>query len=196
MLAMNQVGRRPATEWQRALCAAALGMLWLGAAAAQLPEPLTMLLDRGHVAQWLVCGPFEPDVSGGIVAALRRGEAPLGDRDYLAPMGGAARVRPRPLLAVPGMAREAVWQEMAATAPAVDLAGLFGDTPEGVAYAAFYVQSDVARAALFDLQTPLGARVWLNGFPLRQVRPAPAVSAGSDQFLVEFRQGENLVLIQ
>ncbi len=181
---------------QRTIYAVVLATLCLRSAIAQSPEPLTMLLDRGHVAQWLVCAPFEPDVSGGIVAALRRGETPLGDRDYLASLGGAARVRPRPLLAVPGMAREAVWREMATTGPAIDLAGLFSGMPEGVAYAAFYVQSDTARAALFDLQTPLGARVWLNGFPLRQVRPAPAISAGSDQFLLEFRQGENLVLIQ
>lgn len=155
-----------------------------------------MLLERGHVAQWLACAPFEPDVTGGVVAALRRGEAPLGDRDYLAPLGGVARVRPRPRLAAPGAAREAVWQEMAATTPCLDLAGLFGGMAEGVAYAAFYVQADAPRAALFDLQTPLGARVWLNGFPLRDIRPASVAAAGSDQFLASFRQGDNLVLIQ
>ena len=56
-------------------------------------ESLDVILNRGYVAQWLVCGPFQPDVDGGLVAAVKQGAAPLGQTDFMAPAGGIARLR-------------------------------------------------------------------------------------------------------
>ena len=50
---------------------------------AEGQETLDTILDRGYVAEWLVCGPFVGDVVGGIVGGVGAGTAPLGSMDYL-----------------------------------------------------------------------------------------------------------------
>ncbi len=159
-------------------------------------ESIDTLLDRGYVAHWLVCGPFAPDVEGGIGAALARGDAPLGDRDFMAPVGGVARVRPEHLLVVETTGGEAMWQRAGAQDEALDLAPFYPDSKEGISYAAFYARSTGRTLAFIDLQTPLGARVWFNGFPLRDIAAAPVAAAGVDRFAVVFRPGDNLLLLE
>ena len=171
-----------------------LAMAALLPASAQ--ESLDTILERGYIAHWLVCGPFEPDVEGGIVAALRRGEAPLGDRDYMAPVGGIARLRPKHLLAVAKEGEDALWQQAGTQDTSLDLAPFFPEASEGVSYAAFYTTAEGPRTAYADLQTPLGARVWLNGFPLREIAAAPVTAAGADRFTFTFRKGLNLVVLE
>lgn len=174
------------------LCA--LALLLLPLAAAQ--EPLETILDRGYVAHWLVCGPFVPDAEGGIAAALKRGEATLGVTDYMSPVGGVARVRPQHLLEVQDPAGKAIWQRAGTNSPSLDLSPFFPNAPEGVAYAAFYATAKSPVAAYLDLQTPLGARVWMNGFPLREIAAAPVVAAGVDRFVVKFSAGPNLIVME
>ena len=166
------------------------------AAGAQDAESLDTILDRGFVAHWLVCGPFENEVPGGVAGALQRGEAPLPERDYMEGAGGIARLRPNHGLLVRPGEDGALWQRAGEADETLDLAPFFPGEEEGIAYAAFYAESDGNRGVYFDLQTALGARVWLNGFPARDIRPVPVTSAGADRFVLSFRPGTNLVVFE
>ena len=174
----------------------ALALLLCAPSVAQ--EALTDILDRGHVEHWLVCGPFEPDADGGIGAALSRREAPLGTRDYMAPVGGVAALQPRHLLAVPraGAGEPAYWQRAGTEGPTLDLGPFFPDMDEGVAYAAFLTEVEARQPVLCDLQTPLGARVWLNGRPARTAQYEPISAAGLDRFILVFNPGVSRVVME
>ena len=164
---------------------------------AHTQENLVNILNRGFVAHWLVCGPFAPDVEDGIAEALTRGEAPLGDTDYMESLGGIARLRPRHLQVVDiGGGESVVWQQAGTTGPKLDLSPMFEEGVEGVAYAAFSAAVGNNAPVYLDLQTPLGARIWHNGFPLRDIATAPVIKAGLDRFIVEFRPGNNLLVFE
>ena len=85
-------------------------MLVTVAAVAQAQESIELLLDRGYVTEWLVCAPFGPDVAGGIIEALKRGEAPLADRVFMEPAGGISRLRPKALGQVSDGEGSLTWQ--------------------------------------------------------------------------------------
>ncbi|HIJ74620.1 MAG TPA: hypothetical protein HPP83_11020, partial [Candidatus Hydrogenedentes bacterium] len=174
--------------------------LALAACAAALPstaqESLDTVLDRGYIRQWLVCGPFKPDVAGGIVAALERGEAPLGDTDFMDPLGGIGRVRPKHLLKVETDDGVAIWQMAGATDETLDLAPFFPDAREGLSYAGFYAKAATPRTVYLDVQSPLGVRIFFNGFPARAIRPAPITATGVDRFTLVFRAGLNLLVME
>lgn len=163
---------------------------------ARAQESLATILDREYVAHWLVCGPFAPDVDGGLLAAVAAGRAPLGSEDFMAARGGATKVRPQHLDIIETEQGDAVWQRAGATNYTLDLSPFYPSAREGVTYAGFYARSDAARTAYIDLQTPLGARIWLNGYLLRDVRAAPLEAAGRDQFLAPFRAGDNFLMIE
>ncbi len=177
-----------------ALCLALSFALLLPHAAAQ--EPLGTLLDRGYVAHWLVCGPFPCDVEGGVAGALRRDAPALGTRDFMAPLGGINRTRPQHLLEVHTDTGNAVWQRAGTADASLDLGPFFTEAAEGVSYAAFYAESEQERNVYVNLHTPLGARVWLNGVRLRDVRAAPLSVLGVDRFVATFRAGMNLLVIE
>lgn len=185
-------------RWIRFICGFMLGLSgWmLAAPQANAQESLEAILDRGYVAHWLVCGPFSPDLEGGIAAALRRGAAPLGNRDYMEPVGGIARLRPEHLKRVKTESGEAIWQRAGTQDYSLDLAPFFPEAAEGVAYAAFYAEAAAQTQVYLDLQTPLGARAWFNGFPVRDIRPATLTSAGVDRFVLMFRPGRNLLVLE
>ena len=164
--------------------------------SAESQESIDTLLERGYVASWLVCGPFEPDVPGGIIAAVSDNRRPLGSKDYMAPEGGIARIRPQALMEIRSDQGNAIWQRARAEDASLDLSPFFPNEAEGVSYAAFYVECDGPREVYADLQTPLGARVYLNGFPLREVYPAPVTRAGVDRFIISLRTGVNLLVFQ
>ncbi len=159
-------------------------------------ESLEAILDRGYVAHWLVCGPFAPDVAGGIAAALQRGEAPLGNQDYMGPIGGIHRLRPKHLDRVRGTEPAAIWQQAGTKDESLDLSPFYPDKKEGVSYSAFWTKVDRQQTVYFDLQTPLGARAWLNGFIAREIRAVPLRAAGVDRFVAELRPGLNLMVIE
>ena len=173
-----------------------LGLFLLGMGWAWGQESLDVILDRGFVSHWLVCGPFKPDVEGGLAGALGRGGAPLGGKDFMMPLGGIARMRPQHLVKVKGEEGEAVWQQAGTADETLNLAPFFPKDAEGIAYAAFYAQSLDQRTVYFNLQSPLGARVWVNGFPARDVHPGPITACGSDQFTATLRPGLNLVALE
>ncbi len=159
-------------------------------------EALETILERGYVAHWLVCGPFEPDVPGGIVAAIQRGEAPLGNKDFMAPIGGIARLRPKHKEVVTQEGEDALWQRAGRTDASLDLFPFFPEKQEGISYAAFYTEVAAPQAVLFDLQSSLGARIWINGFPFRDIKPTPVAAAGVDRFVVNFKAGANLLIFE
>lgn len=163
---------------------------------ATAQESLDDILARGYVSNWLVCGPFAPDVAGGVIQAAHLRQATLGDTDPMAPLGGMAQLRPRHLLAVPTAGAQAIWQNAGAQSPSLDLSPFFPDANEGMAFAAFYVQAQAGQQALFNLHTPFGARIWHNGQPIRRMTPGPVESIGVDPFIATFREGLNLIVIQ
>lgn len=171
-------------------------MLCLIALSASAQEPLDDILARGYVAHWLVCGPFAPDAEGGILGAAQRGEAPLGTTDYLQPVGGAQGVRPRHLLAVAREGDDAIWQQAGTESARLDLAPFFPTADEGIAYAAFYVESLEVKYALLEIHSPLGARVWINGRPTKDVAAGALAERGVDRVVAGFAAGSNLVLLE
>lgn len=173
-----------------------LVVLGLLAAAGQAQEPVNALLERGYVAHWLVCGPFSPDVDGGILAAAISGDAALGATDPMAPVGGAQGVRPQHLLTVKLPGGDAVWQRAGTERDTLDLGPFFPTANEGIAYAAFYVESVETRFALLDIQSPLGVRIWVNGHPTKDIDAGTLNSRGVDRVVAAFVPGLNLVLLE
>ena len=159
-------------------------------------EKLDSIFDRGYVAEWLVCGPFDPDVDAGIVSAVKNGDVPLGTTDFMKSIGGIARMKPKHVTKVTKPDGQAFWEETRLEDESLDLSPFFPDASEGISYAAFYTQCTVETEAYIDLQTTLGARVFLNGFPVREVRPVPITQAGADRFITKFRAGSNLMVFE
>lgn len=180
----------------RRIRTAAMMLALLAPATALAQDTLDVLLERGFVAHWLVCGPFTADVDGGIANAAARGARPLGDRDYMTPLGGMTRLRPRHLLEVKAEEGRALWQQAGASDPTLDLAPFFPDAAEGVAFAAFYAASDKERNVLLEIHSPLGVRVWMNGMRLRDAPAAPVQASGVDRFILKFGAGTNLVVLE
>ncbi len=159
-------------------------------------ESIDTLLERGYVANWLVCGPFVSDVPGGIIAAVSDNRRPLGSKDFMAPEGGIARIRPQAHMKIRSDRGIALWQQAGAEDASLDLSPFFPNDAEGVSYAGFYVNCDGPREVYADLQTPLGARAYLNGFPVREIYPAPVTRAGLDRFIMSLRSGTNLLIFE
>ncbi|MDP7640299.1 MAG: hypothetical protein QGG73_11395 [Candidatus Hydrogenedentes bacterium] len=139
-----------------------LGLLAVACAlccdSGESQESVDTLLERGYVANWLVCGPFEPDAPGGIIAAVSDDRRPLGSKDYMAPEGGIARIRPQALMEIRSERKTTFWRRARANDALLDLSPFFSNDVEGVSYAAFYVECGAPREMYADLQTPLGAR--------------------------------------
>ncbi len=160
-------------------------------------EGLAPILERGYIAHWLVCGPFEPDVPGGVLAAIRDDAPALSDTDFMATNIPIARLRPRHLMRIPREGGEdALWQEAGTTGPELDLAPFFPDDVSGVAYAAFYVDSPILTQILLDIESPLGVRAWANGFPVAEYEPGPLEAVGKDYLAIGLRAGNNLVVFE
>ena len=164
--------------------------------AAHSQENLQAILERGYVRHWLVCGPFESDMPGGVRAAIESEAATLGDRDYMLSVGGMAVLRPQHLQRIPSGAGEVYWQRAGVQSASLDLAPFFPEEEEGVAFAAFYAEAEVDTLVLINLQTPFGARAWFNGQRVRDVSPGPPEQLGLQQFVLRFRAGMNLFLFQ
>lgn len=174
----------------------ALGCLVILMSAASAQEALDTILVRGYVSDWRIAGPLDADVDGGVVEAIGRSDAPLGGRDFLEGMGGVSQARPVAGAAFDVDGQTYTWQVRRASGPNLDLTDLFHNRREGVAYAYFNCRSSGRVTAYFDLQTPLGGRVWLNGFPGREINAAPLEAAGVDRFLIRLRPGINYVMIE
>ncbi|MBI1319593.1 MAG: hypothetical protein GC168_11695 [Candidatus Hydrogenedens sp.] len=171
----------------------AIAALVLAASAfATAQEPLAPILERGYVAHWLVCGPFPPDVPGGVLGSVGSGTPPLGDRDWMAGLGGIAALRPKhkQVVSVEG-GPDALWQQAGTADERLDLSPFFPEAKEGVAFAGFYADSDVPQQVYIEVQSPLGARVWFNGRGIQDVPGGALESRGVQRMVVPFRAGQN-----
>lgn len=165
---------------------------------ASAQESLDAVLERGFIKHWLVCGPFpSEDESASILERVRGGSFVLGERDFMQPLGGIERVRPRhrQVVSNPGLP-DALWQRAGADSPRLDLAPFFPEAPEGVSYAGFYTESAAEANVYLELHTPLGARAWLNGQPLKLTQEPSLGVAGVNRLVTSFRQGSNFFVIQ
>lgn len=159
-------------------------------------ESLDETVDRGYPREWLVCGPFQSTLPDGILGAVGAGSVVLDETDYMEPIGGMEGMRPRHLTRVVRNGAEAVWQRAGVNGPALDLAPFFPEASEGLAFAALYLDSNRARDVLLTVNTGLGARVYLNGFLLRDIRTVPYAIGGVDRFVVPFPRGVSLLVLQ
>lgn len=170
----------------------------LAAFCASAQESLDAILERGYVKNWLVCGPFpSEDENASILERVRGGNFALGERDFMQPLGGVERLRPlhRQLVSIPGLP-DALWQRAGADSARLDLAPFFSEAPEGVSYAGFYAESATEANVYLELNTPLGARAWLNGQPLKLTQEPSIGVAGVNRLVTLFRQGSNFLVIQ
>lgn len=181
---------RKGTTTLRALVLTLAGLLAFGAAAQ---EPLNEVLQRGYARNWLISEPVA--VSTGLAAAAARETDPLAGPDPFAPAGGAHAVRPRAGQVVNTTAGRKKWLAMTAASPLLNVDPL-ADAPEGVILAACYLQVTAKTDAYLELESPVGARVYVNGVLGRRLRPAPLPLAGVDRFVVSFAPGTNLVVIE
>lgn len=165
-----------------------------GTAVAQ--EDLSTILDRGTPAIWYVCGPFESDLPDGIVDALSTNQPPLGRFDFLSSQGGTSRFRPSHGLEIKTPSGKVTWLRTRTDEPTVDLSPFFAEQDSGIAFAAFFAESLVSTQVLLELQTILGARVFLNGEELKNITGGPIGFIGVDHIVANFRAGENLLLLE
>ena len=170
--------------------------LWLWCSHLTAQEDINTIQSRGFVSQWLVCGPFPSDVDGGIVTAISENKPPLGTRDFMIPLGGMARVQPKHRLEVRYDGQKSIWQKTRSQDGTLDLSPFFPNDPEGVAFAAFYTQSATNKSAYLELESTLGARVYLNGFLIREFPSAPVELGGRENFLIRLRAGMNLFILE
>jgi hypothetical protein len=175
----------------------ALTLLMVLTHLANARETVNTIIDRGFIAHWLVCGPFKSDVPGGILGALTSDAPVLGGTDYMATTSGIARIRPQHLMRIPtAEGGEAIWQQAGTPEAELDLKPFFPASPDGVAYAAFYANATQNTAVFLDIQSPLGVRLWANGFPVQDYQPAPFKEAGVTQVAIPMRAGLNLVVME
>ena len=159
-------------------------------------EDAEAILERGYIAHWFACGPFPSDLPEGIVNAVSLGELPLGQVDYMEPLGGINQVLPQHRIAVNYEGGAALWQRAGSSDPTLDLNPFFSSSDEGVAYAAFFTTSKKRQLVMLDIQSPLGVRFWINRVPARDVVLGPLSAVGRQQVIVALREGRNLVIME
>lgn len=189
--------RLPSTKRRRpavfVLCLPAF-LLLIPNAAAQ--ESLQRIVDRGYVADWVIGGPLPANADGGIEESLRQHRLPMAETGPLEEATGPIGERPLPGTRTPlPRGGELAWYAYRAQGPLVNLGGLFLDREQGIAYAAFACNTPNAATVYFDLQTPLGARLWVNGEQRSDVRTGAPAYLGVDRLLVRLPAGISHVVI-
>ena len=144
------------------------------------------LVSNRFIQTWLVCGPFP-----------NRGGASI-NTDFLAQAGGEASIRPRLGLRHPSPSVPSGWVEWqlveANPNGRLDFKKYLHPNLQNVAYAAVYVQSEVARPALLKLGSNDRLKVWLNGELVHTYLQPRASGPDVDIVPVELKAGENLLL--
>ncbi len=158
-------------------------------------QSLDTLLQRGYVEEWLVCGPFDGG-DPGVVERVSSRLLPVPDEDFLQTVGGVRRIRPEDGMVVKTDSGDRVWQRLRANGERIDFTTLLDGAAEANAYAACFIRTEEAADLLVDFQTMLGARLWLNGFPVATVSPTSPTAAGLQRNVVRLRRGDNLFLMQ
>jgi hypothetical protein len=158
-------------------------------------EALDALFLRGYVEEWLVCGPFDggdPEIVERVSGRL----LPVPDEDFLQSIGGVRRARPEEGLAVKTGTSDLAWQRLRGDRERIDFSSLIGDAAEANIYAACTIRAGQAADILIDFQTMLGARLWLNGFPVAMPAPVSPIAAGLQRHVARLRRGDNHLLMQ
>jgi alpha-mannosidase len=177
------------------LCIFVAAIVFAALQRAAAEETLGALLDRGYAETWLVCGPFDAGETG-IVERVQRRVLPLPDADYFDPEGGVRRLRPASGETVTTIAGDRQWQDVQARNERVEFRDLMEGYAEGVIYAAVRVTTQQAANVLIDVQSLLGTRLWVNGFPAAMPAPVAPAAAGLQRQVVPFRAGDNWVVLQ
>jgi len=158
-------------------------------------EPLPDILQRGYISQWLVCGPFPSDLSKGIRNAIRNNESPLGTRDFWTSKGGITQLLPQVGEKVDIDGITYTWLPFTVKSPGINFYTL-QPPEECIFYLSAYVQVPDDQVVYINLQTPLGARLWISKTLIRDVKAMPVEHLGIDRALVRLRKGLNLFVIQ
>jgi len=153
------------------------------------------VIQRGYVEEWLVCGPFDGG-DPGVVARVSGRLLPVPDGDFLESVGGVRRVRPEEGLVVKADSGDLIWEELRVRNVRLDFSTLIDDATEANVFAACSIRAGQAMDLLIDFQTLLGARLWLNGFPVAMPSPASPTAAGLQRHVSRLRRGDNHFLMQ
>ncbi len=158
-------------------------------------EPLPDTLQRGYISQWLVCGPFPSDLEKGIKNAIRNNEAPLGTRDFWEGKGGISQLLPQTGEKIQINGMNYTWLPFNVKSPRLDFQSL-NPPDECIYYLSAYVQVSDDQIIYINLQTPLGARLWISKTKIRDVKGMPIEHLGVDRALVRLRKGLNLFVLE
>ncbi len=163
--------------------------------SANSQEPLPDILQRGHISQWLICGPFPSDLNQGIKNAVKNNEAPLGTKDFWSGKGGITQLLPQPneKIEIDGIPYS--WLPFPVKSPCIDFSSL-RPPDECIFFLSSYVQVPDDQVVYINLQTPLGARLWISKTQIRDVKSLPLEHTGIDRALVRLRKGLNLLILQ
>ncbi|MCX8066177.1 MAG: hypothetical protein N3G21_13590, partial [Candidatus Hydrogenedentes bacterium] len=160
-------------------------------------EPLEDILQRGYISQWLICGPFNTDMPEGIKNAVKNGQPPLGKRDYWENYGGITQILPQANVEHKIDNKNYNWYPISGNSHLIDLSQSTQNFDECIFFFASYFQAKEDKTLYINLQTPLGARVWLSKVKIIDTPQKFKIeNAGIDKVLVRVRKGLNLVLLQ
>ena len=140
---------------------------------------------------WSVIGPF--------TRPLKAETGPeIVDIDFLAPVGGEAKVRP-PVLAK-AVARPsggpAVWKRVRRRGDVVDLDRHLGGTGERAAYAFTTVRADRSRVACLMYAATGARKAWVNGDLVMRLWNKNTFDKRDSIFPIRLRQGTNQILLK
>ncbi len=187
--------------------------LFLFAALALLPTPraaagqshdyvyqLDDLKDGEYLKHWLVCGPFPnraEAIASDAEAWMHGGDCTGFYTDYLPEVGGEKSVAPHPGLRLKGPdGASRTWTEASASHDLFFLGDFLSPTTDQVAYAACWIDSDVAVDRLMGLGSSDGVRIWVNGQEIFRVHTGRALRPNDNYFRLPLEAGRNQLLLK
>lgn len=160
--------------------------------AVTAQEPLSAVAARGYGRQWLAAGPFpfttELPLNRGrdfLTWLNRFPEPPFGLHGEAAPDVGE-------LVQADGLSRP--WQRIETSGPWIPAPLASDGKGPGIVYFRSSIQSDTNQPLYLDLQAPMGARLWLNGYALQSgAMPGPGIP---QRFVAMAQTGLNTIVVQ
>lgn len=160
-------------------------------------EQLEDILQKGYISQWLICGPFDFDMPGGIKSALKNNQTPLSTKDFWENYGGIAQILPQTYAEFTIDKKKYRWVPFFANSHLIDLSGIAQNSDECIFFLASYFQVIEDKTIYVNFQTPLGGRAWISRVKVVDIPDKYKLdTAGVDKALVKVKKGLNIILLQ
>ncbi len=157
------------------------------------------LSDGEFLKHWLVCGPFPNRAAADVPDGewLHDRECAGLYKDHLVEAGGESAVSPLPGQRVTGPDGESrTWTEASAPHALFFLGDFMAPTTNQVAYAACWIDSDVAVDRLMGLGSSDGIRIWVNGQEIFRVHTGRTLRPNDNYFRLPLVAGRNQLLLK